>query len=64
VLRIRPHTDRSGRSPGGPIVNRWALLAIPVIAFLIVGFVVPLVVIGQRSVTELPAGSDGSPIAN
>lgn len=64
MLRIGPLRERSGRQVGGPIVNRWALLAIPVLAFLVIGFVVPLVVIGQRSVTELPAASDGSPVTN
>lgn len=36
------------------MVNRWAALAVPAIVFLLVFFVVPLVIIGQRSVTEFP----------
>jgi putative spermidine/putrescine transport system permease protein len=45
----------SGRRPrDGPIVNRWALLAIPPIAFLVAFFLVPLVVVGLRSVTDFP----------
>jgi ABC-type spermidine/putrescine transport system permease subunit I len=47
-------TRGSGRRPrgGGPIVNRWALLAIPLIVFLVAFFLVPLVVISLRSVTD------------
>jgi ABC-type spermidine/putrescine transport system permease subunit I len=60
---IRRIARRSGR-PGGPIVDRWAILALPAIVFLIVGFLVPLVVIGQRSVTELPSGREGELFVN
>ena len=55
---------RSGRRTGGPIANRWAWLALPLIAFLAIGFLVPLVVIGARSVTEFPRGGDTSLLAN
>jgi ABC-type spermidine/putrescine transport system permease subunit I len=54
---------RSDRT-GGPIVNRWAVLALPVVVFLVVGFVVPLVVVGQRSITDFPRGADPSLFAN
>ncbi len=54
----------SGRPPGGPIVNRVALLAIPALVFLLVCFLVPLVIIVSRSVTEFPAGTEGSVFAN
>ena len=48
-------TGRSGRRPrDGPIVNRWALLALPPIAFLVAFFLVPLVVVSLRSVTDFP----------
>jgi ABC-type spermidine/putrescine transport system permease subunit I len=48
-------TKGSGRRRrDGPIVNRWALLAIPPIAFLVAFFVVPLVVVSLRSVTDFP----------
>ena len=56
-------TWRSGRRASGPIANRWAILALPAIAFLLIFFVVPLVVIGQRSVTEFPT-SAASGLAN
>ncbi len=50
----------SGRRPrgGGPIVNRWALLAIPPIAFLVAFFLVPLIVVSLRSVTDFPRPTD------
>ena len=52
---LRPTTSGSGRRPrDGPIVNRWALLAIPPIAFLVAFFLVPLVVVSLRSVTDFP----------
>src|SRR3990172_718833 len=48
-------TTGSARRPrDGPIVNRWALLAIPPIAFLVAFFLVPLVVVSLRSVTDFP----------
>ena len=55
----------SGRRPrgGGPIVNRWALLAIPPIAFLVAFFLVPLIVISLRSVTDFPKPT-GDALAN
>ena len=52
-------TRGSGRRPrDGPIVNRWALLAIPPIAFLVAFFLVPLVVVSLRSVTDFPKPTD------
>ena len=42
------------RSRGGPIVNRWALLVIPTILFLVVFFFAPLVLMFLRSVTDPP----------
>jgi ABC-type spermidine/putrescine transport system permease subunit I len=56
VNRLRPRTRGSGRRPrgGGPIVDRWALLAIPLIVFLVAFFLVPLIVISLRSVTDFP----------
>lgn len=62
VARLARH-GRSGRPPGGPIVDRRAALALPAIAFLVVFFLVPLVVIGQRSVTEFPT-PEGSGLDN
>src|SRR3990172_4248989 len=48
-------TTGSARRPrAAPIVNRWALLAIPPIAFLVAFFLVPLVVVSLRSVTDFP----------
>ena len=48
-------TKGSGRRRlDGPIVNRWALLAIPPIAFLVAFFLVPLVVVSLRSITDFP----------
>lgn len=38
---------------GGRIANRWALLALPPIAFLVAFFVVPLVVVSLRSITDV-----------
>jgi putative spermidine/putrescine transport system permease protein len=56
MLRVPPMSRRWGRPSGGPIVNRWALLAIPALVFLIVFFLVPLVLMSLRSVTD-PAGA-------
>lgn len=54
-----PSIARSGRRRGGgPIVNRWALLAIPPILFLAAFFLVPLVVIGLRSITDSATPTD------
>jgi len=39
-------------------VNRWALLAVPPILFLVAFFLVPLVVIGLRSITDSPTPTD------
>jgi putative spermidine/putrescine transport system permease protein len=55
---------RSDRRSGGPIVNRWSLLAVPAIVFLVIGFLIPLIVIGSRSVSEFPRGADHGLLAN
>jgi putative spermidine/putrescine transport system permease protein len=60
----RSSAGRSGRRSDGPIVDRWALLALPAIAFLVVFFVFPLIYIGARSVTEFPDNVDPSLVAN
>ena len=36
MLFLRPIFGRAGRPSGGPLVNRWAALAIPVLVFLLV----------------------------
>ena len=64
MLLTRPTFGRAGRQDGGPLVNRWAVLAIPVLVFLLVGFLAPLVIMAARSVTDLPAGSEGDPLTN
>lgn len=54
-----PSIARPGRRRrDGPVVNRWALLAVPPILFLVAFFLVPLVVIGLRSVTDTPTPTD------
>ena len=56
---FRAATSGSGRRRGGdPIVNRWALLAVPPIAFLVAFFLVPLIVVGLRSFTDVPKPTD------
>ena len=56
---FRPATSGSGRRRSGdPIVNRWALLAVPPIAFLIAFFLIPLIVVSLRSVTDVPRPTD------
>jgi putative spermidine/putrescine transport system permease protein len=64
VLLTRPTFGRAGRTAGGPLVDRWAALAIPVLVFLLVCFLAPLVIMAVRSVTDLPAGSEGDPLTN
>jgi putative spermidine/putrescine transport system permease protein len=64
MLNLRPNTGRAGRPGGGPLVNRWAALAIPVLVFLLVCFLAPLAIMAARSVTDLPTGSEGDPLAN
>ncbi|TAL08699.1 MAG: ABC transporter permease [Chloroflexota bacterium] len=55
VRQARLTAERSGRRlGGGPIINRWALLAVPAIVFLIAFFLAPLVAVSLRSVTEFP----------
>jgi ABC-type spermidine/putrescine transport system permease subunit I len=55
---------RSGRPPGGPIVNRWALLALPAVVFLVLFFLIPLIYVGARSVSEFPDGVEPSLLTN
>jgi putative spermidine/putrescine transport system permease protein len=43
-----------GRRRGGPLLNRWALLIVPAIVFLAAFFVIPLLFMGIRSVTDPP----------
>ena len=64
MLILRPIFGRAGRPGGGPLVNRWAALAVPVLVFLLVCFLAPLVIMAVRSVTDLPAGSEGDPLTN
>jgi putative spermidine/putrescine transport system permease protein len=64
MLILRPKFGRAGRPSGGPLVNRWAALAIPVLVFLLVCFLAPLVIMALRSVTDLPKGSEGDALAN
>jgi putative spermidine/putrescine transport system permease protein len=65
MLLTRPVQGRVGRrSGGGPLVNRWAGLALPLLVFLVVCFVAPLVLMSARSVTELPTGAEGDLLAN
>ena len=40
------------------------MLAVPVLVFLIICFAVPLGIMAVRSVTDLPPGSEGDPLAN
>ena len=42
------------RLRGGPTFNRWAILLLPAIAFLIAFFIAPLILMGFRSVTDPP----------
>ena len=60
----RPVFRRAGRPEGGPLVNRWAALAIPVLVFLLLCFLAPLLIMAVRSVTDLPPGSEGDPLTN
>lgn len=64
MLILRPIFGRAGRPSGGPLVNRWAALAIPVLVFLLVCFLTPLAIMALRSVTDLPKGSEGDALAN
>jgi putative spermidine/putrescine transport system permease protein len=43
-----------GRRRGGPLLNRWAILLVPAIVFLAAFFVIPLLFMGIRSVTDPP----------
>ena len=64
MLFLRPVFGRAGRPGGGPLVNRWAALAVPLLVFLIVCFIAPLLIMAVRSVTDLPAGSERDPLVN
>jgi putative spermidine/putrescine transport system permease protein len=66
MLFTRPILGRAGlqRATGGPLVNRWASLALPVLVFLVICFALPLVIIAARSVTELPADARGDVLVN
>jgi putative spermidine/putrescine transport system permease protein len=59
-----PRGRGSDRLRDGPIANRWAALAVPAIVFLVIGFLVPLIIIGSRSITEFPRGADQGLLAN
>jgi putative spermidine/putrescine transport system permease protein len=63
MLRTRPTDARVARPAGGPLVNRWAALTVPVLAFLLVCFLVPLVIMSARSITDLPQGAE-DPLTN
>ncbi|MBA3877245.1 MAG: ABC transporter permease [Anaerolinea sp.] len=64
MLLDRSRTGRSGRRDrDDPIVNRWALLAVPPIAFLVAFFLIPLIVVSLRSVTDFPRPA-GDALAN
>ncbi len=45
--------ERPGR-PRGPARERWAVLVVPALVFLVVFFVAPLVMMSLRSVTDPP----------
>jgi ABC-type spermidine/putrescine transport system permease subunit I len=45
--------ERPGR-PRGPALDRWAMLVLPAIVFLVVFFLAPLVTMSLRSVTDPP----------
>ena len=63
MLSIRPNVRRAARPAGGPLVNRWAGLAVPVLVFLVLCFLIPLVIMSVRSVTDLPRGAE-DPLTN
>jgi putative spermidine/putrescine transport system permease protein len=46
-------TERPG-SPRGPAVDRWAVLLLPAVVFLVVFFLAPLVTMSLRSLTDPP----------
>lgn len=64
MLWLRPIFGRAGRPGGGPLVNRWAALAVPLLVFLIVCFIAPLLIMAVRSFTDVPAGSERDPLVN
>ena len=61
---LRRTSGRADRQRGGPLVNRWAALAVPLLVFLLVCFLAPLLIMAARSVTDLPSGSEGDPLTN
>lgn len=63
MLFLRPVFGRASRPRGGPLVNGWAVLALPVLVFLLAGFLVPLAFMAVRSVTDLPDGAT-DPLTN
>lgn len=44
----------AGRRGGGPLVSRWGALAMPLLGFLVIVFLVPLALMVIRSVTDPP----------
>jgi putative spermidine/putrescine transport system permease protein len=44
----------AGRRGGGPLVSRWGSLAMPLLVFLVIAFLVPLALMVIRSVTDPP----------
>ena len=61
---LRLPLRRAVAQPGAPLVNPWAALALPVLVFLVVCFLLPLIVMGLRAVTDLPDGAEGDVLAN
>src|SRR3977135_1815117 len=55
MLLIRPAAGRSGRRLSGRwSIHRWARLACPTLALLVVFFLPPLILMSLRSVTDPP----------
>ena len=52
--------EASRRTRGGSLINRWAWLALPAVAFLVVFFIAPLVLMSLRSINDPP----GAGLAN
>lgn len=61
---LRLPVRRADAPTGAPLVSPWAALALPLLVFLVVCFLVPLIVMGLRAVTDLPADAGGDPLAN
>lgn len=47
-------TKGAGRRSGGPLISRWGSLAMPLLVFLVIVFLVPLALMIVRSVTDPP----------